>query len=143
MHASFFLTGFFVYVLAMIGLALLFALTTDNIITYITQMIATVMSGLFVCGILGRFWPRYNWQGALASLVAASATSLTISLSAGWSAFWGNPSIPVVVVAALLGVVVSLATPRSRVSREQALARLDAERERMEIGETPDPAIAR
>lgn len=48
---------------ATIGLALLFALTSDNVITYITRMISTILSGLFVCAMLGRFWPRYNWQG--------------------------------------------------------------------------------
>lgn len=116
-----------------IGLALAFALITDNVITYITTMIATVMSGLFVCGLLGRFWMRYNWQGAIATLVAASATSLMVSASPGFKAFWGNPSIPAVVVAVLAGVVVTLVTPRSNVTREQALAILDEERQRMEM----------
>lgn len=120
-----------------IGLALVFALTTDNVITYITHMISTVMAGLFVCGVLGRFWPRYNWQGAIASLAAASATSLAVSAIGDWSDFWGNPVIPSVAVAAVAGVVVALVTPASRVSREQALARLDAERERMEMAVGP------
>lgn len=120
-----------------IGLALVFALTTDNVITYITHMIATVMSGLFVCGVLGRFWTRYNWQGAIASLVAASATSLIISADSQWSDFWGNPVIPSVAIAAIAGIGVALITPASWVTREQALAKLDAERQRME---RPDEA---
>ncbi|MGQ7248027.1 sodium:solute symporter family protein [Halomonas sp. V046] len=115
-----------------IGLALAFALTSDNVISYITRMVSTVLSGMFVCGILGRFWSRYNWQGAIASLVVASATSLTIIANADWSAYWGNPSIPSVVLAMIAGVVVSLATPASRLTEEQALARISAERERME-----------
>ncbi|WP_457809002.1 sodium:solute symporter family protein [Kushneria sp. EE4] len=116
-----------------VGLALTFALITDNVITYITTMIATVMSGLFVCGLLGRFWTRYNWQGAVATLVAASATSLMVTASDGMKAFWGNPSIPAVLVALLVGVGVTLVTPRSSVTREQALAFLDEERARMEM----------
>ena len=116
-----------------IGLALAFALMTDNVITYITTMIATVMSGLFVCGMLGRFWDRYNWQGAIATLVAASITSLIVSASVDMKAFWGNPSIPAVVVAVLVGVTVTLMTPRSGVTRHQALALLDEERARMEM----------
>jgi len=115
-----------------IGLALAFALTSDNVISYITRMVSTVLSGMFVCGILGRFWSRYNWQGAIASLVVASATSLTIIANGDWSAYWGNPSIPSVVLAMIAGVVVSLATPASRLTEEQALARISAERERME-----------
>ncbi|MEA3251104.1 MAG: sodium:solute symporter family protein, partial [Pseudomonadota bacterium] len=117
---------------ATIGLALAFALTSDNVVSYITKMISTVLAGLFVCGMLGRFWPRYNWQGAVASLISASATSLAVIANPEWSAFWGNPSIPAVIVATLGGVIVSLATPASRVSEAEALAKLDQERERME-----------
>lgn len=120
---------------ATIGLALVFALTTDDVITYITYMVSLVMAGLFVCGVLGRFWRRYNWQGALATLLAASFTSLAVSFHDGWSAWWGNPVIPAVLVAGMAGVVVTLATPASRISREEALARLDAERRRMEVAD--------
>lgn len=115
-----------------IGLALAFALTSDNVISYITRMVSTVLSGMFVCGILGRFWPRYNWQGAIASLVVASATSLAVIANADWSAYWGNPSIPSVLLAMIAGVVVSMVTPVSRLTEEQALARISEERERME-----------
>ena len=122
-----------------IGLALLFALTSDNVITYITRMIATVLAGMFVCGLLGRFWPRYNWQGAIATLVTASATSLAIISHDGWTAFWGNPSIPAVLAAMIGGVAVSLLTPASRVSETEALAIIDKERERME--QAPDVSL--
>lgn len=116
-----------------VGLALVLALLTDNVITYITQMISMVMSGLFVCGLLGRFWPRFNWQGALAALATAAATSLTVSLHGGWNTLWGNPVIPAVCAALLAAVVATLCTPVSAVSREQALVQLDAERRRMEM----------
>jgi SSS family solute:Na+ symporter len=119
---------------ASVGLALGLALLTDNVITYITHMISMVMSGLFVCGLLGRFWPRFNGQGALAALITAAATSLVISLHDDWNARWGNPVIPAVLIALLAAVVVTLCTPASGVSREQALAQLDAERQRMETG---------
>lgn len=125
---------------ATIGLALAFALTSDNVISYITRMIATIMAGLFVCALLGRFWPRYNWQGAVATLVSASATSLAIIANADWSAYWGNPSIPAVLAALAVGVAVSLLTPASRVTPEQALAILDEERRRME--QAPDAALS-
>ncbi|MFG6176915.1 sodium:solute symporter family protein [Halomonas sp. THAF12] len=123
---------------ATIGLALAFALTSDNVISYITRMVSTVLAGMFVCGMLGRFWPRYNWQGAIASLVVASATSLAIIANADWNAYWGNPSIPAVLLAALAGVAVSLATPASRRSEAEALAVISEERERMEaVPEVP------
>ncbi|MGM8851152.1 sodium:solute symporter family protein [Salinicola halophyticus] len=127
---------------ATIGLALLFALTSNNVISYITSMIATVMAGMFVCGVLGRFWPRYNWQGAIATLIAASATSLAVINVDSWTAFWGNPSIPAVLVALVVGVVVSLVTPASKVTPEQALKIIDDERERMELDEDPAAAVS-
>lgn len=121
-----------------IGLALAFALSSDNVIKYITSMVSTVLSGLFVCGVLGRFWPRYNWQGALASLVVASITSLVmLYVMPDWKTFWGNPVIPSVVLSALAGVVVSLLTPASRLSAEQALEKISEERKRMEAVEVP------
>jgi SSS family solute:Na+ symporter len=112
---------------------LLFALTSNDIISYITKMISTVMSGMFVCGMLGRFWKRYNWQGALATLAGASMASFTVMLSADLTAFWGNPVIPSCLFALTLGVVVSLLTPANQVTPEMARAILDDERALMEM----------
>ncbi|WP_394149252.1 sodium:solute symporter family protein [Vibrio maritimus] len=120
--------------IVVIGFALLFALTSNDIIGYITKMISTVMSGMFVCGMLGRFWKRYTWQGAIATLVGASAASFMVILSPSLTTFWGNPVIPSVAVATLAGVAVSLFTPRNMVSPEEAQAILDAERAQMEQG---------
>ena len=117
---------------AVIGLALLMALTSDDIISYITNMIATVMSGLFTCGVLGRFWQRFNWQGAVAALAAGSAVSLAILLSEHGIGYWGNPIIPAVTGSMLAGFIISLITPVSSISNEQARDILDREREQME-----------
>lgn len=115
-----------------IGLALCFALMANDIIKYITSMISILMSGLCVAGLLGRFWPRYNWQGAIATLVFGSATAIAITLNAEWSAIWGNPVIPSLFAASIAGIVVTLLTPASSVSQDEALAILEMERERME-----------
>lgn len=117
---------------AVIGLALLMALTSDDIISYITNMIATIMSGLFTCGVLGRFWPRFNWQGAVAALAAGSAVSLAVLLSEHGIGYWGNPIIPAVTGSMLAGFIISLITPVSSISNEQARDILDREREQME-----------
>lgn len=117
---------------AVIGLALLMALTSDDIISYITNMIATIMSGLFTCGVLGRFWPRFNWQGAVAALAAGSAVSLAVLLSEHGIGYWGNPIIPAVTGSLMAGFVISLVTPVCAISNEQARDILDREREQME-----------
>ncbi|WP_051303038.1 sodium:solute symporter family protein [Psychromonas aquimarina] len=118
-----------------IALALLFALTSDDVISYITKMISTVMSGMFVCGVLGRFWGRYNWQGAIATLVGASCASFALILNDSWMSYWGNPVLPSVATAFVAGMFVSLMTPKNAVSHEQALLILDEERSVMEGGD--------
>ncbi|WP_339616726.1 sodium:solute symporter family protein [uncultured Gilvimarinus sp.] len=119
-----------VSLVVVIFIALTFALLSDDIIGYITTMIATVMAGLFVCGLLGRFWQRFNWTGALAALLAASITSLIIANF--YREFWGNPIIPAVLVSFIAGITVTLLTPPDALNREQALAQLEHEREQME-----------
>ncbi|WP_111642910.1 sodium:solute symporter family protein [Marinimicrobium alkaliphilum] len=117
-----------------IGVAWLMAMLSDDLISYITRMIATLMAGMFTCGLLGRFWPRYNWQGAIASLLVGVSASLAMIVS-GLDGVWGNPIIPAVASALLAGVVISLMTPAQALSNEQALARISAERDTMERGE--------
>lgn len=99
-----------VAVLGVVGLALSFALISNDIIHYITSIIATVMSGLFTCAILGRFWQPYTWQGAIASLLAASITSTVILINSEVNNFFGNPILPAMFMAFLLGVITSLMT---------------------------------
>ncbi|QIL90087.1 sodium:solute symporter family protein [Microbulbifer sp. SH-1] len=96
--------------LLVISVALGMALLSDDLIGYISKMISTVMAGLFACGLLGRFWPRYRWQGALASLLAGSVTSLLVMATV--EEFWGNPIIPAVSMALLAGILGSLVSPQ-------------------------------
>lgn len=93
-----------------IGIALLLALMSNNIISYITQMIAVLMSGLCVCGLLGRLWPAFNWQGAIASLLLGMLTALIVSAYPPWIEFLGNSILPAVINSALAGIIVTLAT---------------------------------
>lgn len=114
------------------GLALAMAMVADNIIGYISDIIALFITGLCVCGILGRLWPRYNAPGAIASLAGASATAIYFKTHPAWGEHWGNPVIPSLVVSAIAGIVVSLATPHDGCSHAEALERLQREREQME-----------
>ncbi|MGI9239882.1 MAG: sodium:solute symporter family protein [Verrucomicrobiales bacterium] len=114
------------------GLALAMAMVSDNIIGYISDIIALFITGLCVSGILGRLWPPYNAPGAVASLVAASATAIYFKSQPGLCELWGNPVIPSLVISALAGIAVSLATPHDPCSHSEALARLQRERDQME-----------
>ena len=114
------------------GLALSMALVSDNIIDYIEGIIALFITGLCVCGILGRLWPRYNAPGAIASLAGASATAICFKSQPAWLDFWGNPVIPSLTISAIAGIIISLITAPDRCTHEEALARLQRERDAME-----------
>jgi SSS family solute:Na+ symporter len=110
-------------------LALLLALMSNDLIRYITGMIATLMSGMFVIALLGRFWLRLTWQGALAAMVGAVLTSIIMLNQPSWLLFWGNPCLPALFVSASLAVVVSLCSKAPQISREQALQIITLQRE--------------
>ena len=116
-------------------LALLFTLYATDIIDYIKYMIAIIMSGLFVCVMMGKFWPRATWQGGLASLIGGAACSIIIINYPAWDQFWGNPIIPSTASATLLGIGVSLLTPKTQVGANEASMILAKERELMEMGD--------
>jgi SSS family solute:Na+ symporter len=97
-----------------IGIALLLALMSNNIISYITQMIAVLMSGLCVCGLLGRLWPAYNWQGAMASLLVGMITAISVSAYTQLNDFLGNSVLPAIFNATLAGVIVTFITRKSK-----------------------------
>lgn len=114
--------------------ALGFAVLATSIIGYITLMISTLLTGILVAALLGKFWPRATWQGCLASLVGGSGAALAVNLTEGWSDYWGNAVIPSLVVALVAGVAVSLVTPRTTVTPEEALRRLAEERAQLDVG---------
>ncbi|KXI30079.1 sodium:solute symporter family protein [Paraglaciecola hydrolytica] len=119
-----------------ISLALGFAMISNDIVAYITKMIAILMSGMCVCALLGRFWPRYNWQGALATLIAGSSTAIIVNFQPQWLILFGNPVIPSLCAALCCGVIVTLLTPVSTVTPEQALTKLN--KQRAELESDPD-----
>ena len=115
------------------GIALLFSLYATDVINYIQFMISIIMSGLFVCTIMGRYWKRANWQGGIAALAGGAIASITVLQIESWNQYWGNPVIPSILLAMILGVLVSMLFPPSQVSETEALAILARERQEMEM----------
>lgn len=120
-----------------VTMVLAFSLTifATSIISYITKMISTVLSGLFIAAFLGKFWRRATWQGGVAAMLGGSVTSLSIMNNANLMKVWGNPIIPALLGALLAGVVVSLVTPANKVSPEEALRILETQRAELKAGE--------
>ncbi|MGI9428173.1 MAG: sodium:solute symporter family protein [Bythopirellula sp.] len=113
------------------GLALLMALSADNIMGYIRDMISLFITGMCVCAVLGKLWPRYNAEGAIASLVGAFATALAFRFQPEWTDYWGGSVIPALAISATLGVVVSLVTPVDPMTQEEVVELLAKQREAM------------
>lgn len=109
-------------------IALLFTLVADNIITYITTMISTIMSGLFVAALLGRFWKRVTPMGGIFTIIGGSITSLIVVNVPAYLAFWGNPIMPSLIFACIAGVIVSLLTKKSPLGEEEVLAQIAQDR---------------
>lgn len=117
-----------------IVLALILTIGSSNIIDYISNFISTVMSGLFVASVLGKFWSRANWQGGLASMIGGSLTSTIILMNDSLLAYWGNPILPSLAGAFIFGILVSLITPKNNVTKQEALRKLSEERAVMDTG---------
>jgi SSS family solute:Na+ symporter len=113
-------------------LAWVMAYSADNILGYIRDMISLFITGMCVCAVLGKLWPRYNAKGAIASLVGAFLTALLFKFQPDWTAYWGGAIIPALTVSASAGVIASLVTPPDKLSQEEVIAMLDQKRATME-----------
>ncbi len=114
-----------------IFVSLLFIWFANDVLGYIQTMISTLLSGVAVAGVFGRFWKRATWQGAIAAIVVASGVSFFISSNKDLNAFWGGPIIPALICASISLIIVSLITPKPKRSREEVLKEIVADREGM------------
>ena len=116
-----------------ISLAFTFGVFSEDILGYISKMISTLMSGICVTAILGRFWKRATWQGAIAALISGSVISFTILSITSVSEYFGNPIIPSLIGATVAHILVSFMTPRNEVSDQEALNIINQERKAMDL----------
>ncbi|MCL4402931.1 MAG: sodium:solute symporter family protein [Acidobacteria bacterium] len=108
------------------------ALYTGNIVGFVVKFLPVTMSGLAVIIVLGRFWPRATWQGAVAALVTTPAISLAGPFLAPHAAIWENPTIPATVAGVVAHLLVSRFTPAEARSFEKVAQDLSREREAIE-----------
>lgn len=108
-----------------ISIALVLALSSNNIISYITKMIAVLMSGLCVCGLLGRLWSPFNWQGAIASLIVGMVTAVIVGGNEHWNEFLGNSILPALLLSIVAGVITTLFTQSRQIIAQDAMRNND------------------
>jgi SSS family solute:Na+ symporter len=118
-----------------VALALAFVITlfVSDVIAYIQKVVGSLLPGVGVTMLLGRFWRRSTWQGAYASVLSGTLFGLAVLLVpsfADWVKFtFGGPAIPSTVIAFAAGVAVSLLTPRCAVSEDDRLRMVVSARE--------------
>jgi SSS family solute:Na+ symporter len=110
------------------------ALYTRNIVDFVVKFLPLTMSGLGVIILLGRFWKRANWQGALAALIATPLVALAVMYIPAQAKFWGNATIPAVAAGLLAQIIVSLLTAPARISFAEVVEAMDRERSAIESG---------
>jgi SSS family solute:Na+ symporter len=108
------------------------ALHTSSIVDFVVKFLPVTMSGLAVIILMGRFWSRANWQGALAALVTTPAVSLAVLFIPSQAKFWGYPAIPAVVAGALAQFIVGSLTSRNTRSFEDVAEAMSRERQAIE-----------
>jgi SSS family solute:Na+ symporter len=111
------------------------ALYTGSIVGFVVKFLPLTMSGLAVIILLGRFWKRATWQGALAALVATPAVSLAAM------PLIANPTLPATLAGAIALVVVSLRTPPNRRSFAEIAEEMARQRQSIEAPSADKPML--
>jgi SSS family solute:Na+ symporter len=110
------------------------ALYTTSIVGFVQKFMPLTMSGLGVIILLGRFWKRSTWQGALAALLTTPVVSLAVMFGLAGARFRDNPNLPATVIGLLAHLVVSSLTPPPKRSFEDVAEALSRERQAIEGG---------
>lgn len=118
-------------------LCTLLALYSGNIVDFVVKFLPLTMSGLAVIILLGRFWKRATWQGAISALVVTPLVAIAIMLIPSQNEFWGNPTIPATLAGLFVHFTVSLLTPPSTQNFYDIVNSLAQERQNLENSYDP------
>lgn len=118
-------------------LSTLAALSAENIVDYVINFLSIVLSGLAVVILLGRFWKRATWQGAVTAIILGAVASLLVMVIPGQEELWGTPVIPATLAALLGEVVVSFFTSPDEIPFEEVAQMMEKEREEHGLEEIP------
>ncbi len=107
------------------------ALRAGTIVGFVGKFLPVTMSGLAIIILLGRFWKRGTYQGALAALITTPLVSLLIMFTPSPPAYL-NQALVSALAGALAHVVVSLSTPLPPRSFGDVVALLNDQRRSIE-----------
>lgn len=106
------------------------ALHAGTIVDFVKTFLQITMSGLAIIILVGRFWPRATWQGAMSALILTPILSF-IAMRYYKDAFWNNAVI-LTIPGFIVHFIVSLLTPKSTRSFDEVAASLKHERDNIE-----------
>lgn len=106
------------------------AMHAGTIVGFVIKFLPVTMSGLAIIIVLGRFWRRATWQGALAAQIVTPVVSLAVMFLIPGST-WNNAVI-LAVPGIIVLIVVSLFTPPPSRSFAEVAAALTTERDAIE-----------
>lgn len=115
------------------------ALHAGTIVGFVVKFLPITLSGLAIIILVGRFWRRGTWQGALAALVVTPIASLAIMFAPAQEGFLNNAIIPTL-VGIVAHVAVSLCTPPTSPSFAQVVEIMTRERRAVEDISLDEPA---
>ncbi len=112
------------------------AMYMGNIVSFVIKFLPPTMGGLAVIILLGRFWKRSTWQGAVAALIVTAGVSLILMFIPSHNPLLTNPIIPATIAGIVAHVVVSLITPPAGYTFEEIAESMMLERENIEGAES-------
>ena len=115
--------------------AIVMAMHAGTIVGFVVKFLPITMSGLAIIILLGRFWKRATWQGAVAALVITPTASL-LGLFAPASVAWLHNALVPTVVGVAGHVLVSSLTPPTQRSFQDVVTVMQQQRQGVE-GESP------
>lgn len=114
--------------------AFLATLFARDIISYISNVVGSLIPSIAIMMIIGKYWKRATWQGGLACVFCGTLFGLMYLFVAPFKALisgiFTGPAIPVSLTALAAAVIVSLLTAKEDVSPEQAMRMVLESRER-------------
>jgi SSS family solute:Na+ symporter len=118
-----------------VALAIAFVITlfVDDVIAYIQKVVGSLLPGVGVTMLLGRFWRRATWQGAYASILSGTFFGLVVLFVPSFAEWvrltFGGPAIPATALAVTACVVASLLSKPSTATEDERVAAVLAARE--------------
>ena len=121
--------------------AFVMTIFATDVMSYISNVIGSLMPGIGVALLLGRFWKRATWQGGIATISIGIIFGICYLLITPFNTWvvnvFGGPALPVTLLTFVTGVVVSYLTPNP-VHSEQERVQLvmlsrEAEEQKMNL----------